>query len=133
MRKTNKDIPIALLKCDRYMLLRIKNLHVVAALGAFDWEKASSRIIILNLEILFDAGKAVTSDSIRDTLDYSAVERKILEFITPRQFNLVEKLAHDLGTHLMNDNRIHELNLEVEKPGALRQAESVSISVFFKK
>lgn len=114
------------------MKIYIKNLRASASLGIHDWEKASRRIISINMEIQFNASAVLSSGSIADTIDYTEIEQGIIRILSERHFNLLETLLHEMGQCLLRDyEKIEKVYIEIEKPGALRQADSVSISQEF--
>jgi len=116
------------------MKISIKNLRASVSLGIHNWEKASKRIIIINMEIDFDASAVIASGDIKDTIDYTEIEQKLIAFISARHFDLLETLLYESGGYLMQScSKINQIYMEIEKPGVLRQADSVSISDSFSR
>ena len=104
------------------MKLRIKRLRATTTLGVYEWEIAKKREVIINIELEFDGRAAAQSDDMKDTIDYSEIEQHILDYLYNNRFDLIEAVASRLADHIMEDARISR----VDKPGALRFAESVS-------
>ena len=116
------------------MTMRIKDLQATTLLGVYDWEKEARRQVILNLDIEVDADKASVSDDMKDAVDYAMIEQKIIVHLASASYDLIEKLVADIGQLVLaSDKRIASVRVEADKPGALRQARSVSISGFFKR
>ncbi len=116
------------------MMLRIKNLHASASLGIYEWEKQAARQIIVNLAIRFEALRAAAEDDIAASLDYAEVEQSVLRIALLRHYNLIESLVAAIGTGLLEEfPQMLEVTVEVDKPGALRHAESVSVSDIFSR
>lgn len=106
----------------------IKDLQAQATLGVFDWEKTAPRQIIYNVTLEVEAPKAAKSDQIEDTVDYAAIEAALLTHATSQPFQLIEKLATESCDLLLRlDPRIKQVTVEIDKPGALRCAQSVSV------
>jgi len=111
------------------MVICIKNLRVSSILGVYEEERRKERDIVINIRLEYDATEAVESDALEDALDYKQVRDRIVNFVEGTQFKLLEKLADGIIQELIRDPRIRKLHLEVDKPHALRLAESVSAIV----
>ncbi|MDE0519099.1 MAG: dihydroneopterin aldolase, partial [Candidatus Dadabacteria bacterium] len=75
------------------MIIKIENLRLRTIIGVYDWEKENRQDLIINVTIDFDGRKAVESDDIDDTLDYKAINKKIISFVETSDFNLLERVA----------------------------------------
>ena len=111
------------------MLICIKNLRVSTILGVYEEERRTERDIVINVRLEYDSGAAIDTDALEDALDYKQVRDRIVNFVTGTKFKLLEKLADGIVQELTEDRRITRVHLEVDKPHALRLAESVSAIV----
>ena len=109
------------------VIIKIKNLKLKTIVGIFDWERTEKQDVIINAEIEFDGAKAANSDNIEDTVDYKKINKKIIEVVESSKFFLLEKLADTVLKIIMEDKKVIKAKVEVDKPGALRFADSVSI------
>lgn len=109
------------------MIARIKNLRLKTIIGIFDWERTEKQNVIINAEIEFDGAKAANSDNIQDTVDYKTINKKIIEAVETSDFFLLEKLADTVLKIIMEDKKVIKAKVEVDKPGALRFTDSISI------
>lgn len=108
------------------MIICVKNLRVSTILGVYEEERRTERDIIINVRLEYDAASAIATDALEDALDYKHVRDRIVSFVTGTKFKLLEKLADGVVQVLSEDARIARIHLEVDKPHALRLAESVS-------
>src|ERR1700710_1582015 len=108
------------------MVICIKNLRVSGILGVYEEERRAERDIIINSRVEYDAQEAVRTDALEDALDYKNIRDSIVNFVQRTKFKLLEKLADGIVQELVKDARISKVQLEVDKPHALRLAESVS-------
>jgi D-erythro-7,8-dihydroneopterin triphosphate epimerase len=115
------------------MVICIKNLRVSSILGVYEEERRAERDIIINVRIEYDAKDALRTDSLEDALDYKQVRDRIVNFVEGTKFKLIEKLADGIVQQLIADARILKLQLEVDKPHALRLAESVSAIIHWER
>lgn len=115
------------------MVICIKNLRVSSILGVYEEERQKERDIVINVRVEYRADAALRSDALEDALDYKQVRDRIVNFVTGTQFKLIEKLADGIIQELIRDARILKVHLEVDKPHALRLAESVSAILEWEK
>ena len=115
------------------MLVCIKNLRLSAILGVYDEERHAEREIIVNVRVEYDPAAAIRTDALEDALDYKQIRNRIAGVVSGTRFRLIETLANGIVEELVKDPRILKLRLEVDKPKALRLAESVSVIVRWKR
>lgn len=110
------------------MIIKIENLRLRTVVGIFEWEKKVRQDITINVEIEFDGSRAVEKDVIEYTIDYKAITKKIISEVEKGQYNLIEKIAGDVMKIVMEDGRVLKTTVKIDKPGALRYADSVSVT-----
>lgn len=113
--------------------IRIINLKLKAIIGVNDWERHTKQKIIINIKIDFNAARAGRSDNIKDTLDYKALTKKIIKAVELSHFFLLEKLAQTILNLVLESPLVKEAYVRVDKPLALRFADSVSVEVSKKR
>lgn len=109
------------------MRISIKNLRLRTIVGVYEWERQQSQEVIVNLQIEFDGDQAAKSDRLEDTIDYKALKGRIMEEVEKSQFLLLERLAGRVLEIVMAEPRVQHASVEVDKPHALRFADSVSV------
>lgn len=107
----------------------IENLTVETVIGIFDWEREIRQAVSLDLEMEFDIRKAAASDSIEDTLDYKAVSKRLIRFIEKSEFQLVESLAENCASIVLQEFPVRSLKLKLSKPGAVRGSSAVGVII----
>ena len=95
--------------------------------GVTDEEKASPREIIINIALEADSSKAADTDDLSYAIDYSEISSRIVRFATSRKFNLLETIATGTINEIFIDSRIQWARVEVEKPDAVPESDSVSV------
>jgi FolB domain-containing protein len=110
------------------MIIRIKNLRLRTIIGVNKWERTHPQEVIINLELHFDGTKAARTDRLADTVDYKSLKGRIIEAVEASRFRLVEKLASHVLDLVTAEPRVSAATVEVDKPRALRFAESVSVT-----
>jgi len=113
--------------------IQITNLRTRALIGTRKEERARRQEIFLNIRISYNAKKAVLSDSLPHALDYDRVAQKVLRLTRTSRFHLLETLGAALMNAIMEDKKIIEAWIRIDKPGALRYAGSVSVEMIKKR
>jgi len=109
------------------VIIKIENLRLRTVVGIFEWEKKIKQDVVINVEIEFDGREAVEKDDISFTVDYKSITKRIISEIEGRSFNLIERIAGDVVKIILEDRRVERATVRVDKPGALRFADSVSV------
>jgi len=110
-------------------IVYIKELQVETVIGIYDWEREIRQLVSLDLEMGADISRAAQSDRIEDTLDYKAVAKRLIGFIGDSEFELVETMAEQIATLVLNEFNVPWLRLRLSKPGAVRDAQDVGVII----
>jgi dihydroneopterin aldolase len=107
----------------------IESLEIEALIGIYDWERRIRQPLSFDLEMAFDNRVPAASDDIRDTLDYKAVSKRLVAFVSESGFGLVETLAERCAAMVLAEFKVDWLRLKLGKPGAVRGAKSVGVII----
>ena len=109
--------------------IRITNLALQVIIGCNEWEREKKQDIIINISMEFDHRCAAQSDDLSTTLDYRGIKKRIISEINNSSFMLLEKLTDHILDIIMSNERVLTATVRVDKPRALRYADSVSIEI----
>ena len=107
----------------------IKNLLVRGIIGVRDWERKRAQDILINITLYTDTRRAAETDDINDCADYSEVTKKVQAHAESAARFTVEALANDLAGICLAQNNVQQVSVRVEKPTAVRFAESVGVEI----
>ena len=107
----------------------IKNLLARGIIGVNDWERKRAQNILINLTLFTNTQRAAKTDHIDDCVNYSTMSKKILAHAETANRETVEALANDLAKLCFEDRGVQKVIVRVEKPGAVRFAESVGVEI----
>jgi 2-amino-4-hydroxy-6-hydroxymethyldihydropteridine diphosphokinase len=107
----------------------IEGLEIEALIGIYDWERRIRQPLQFDIEMAFDNRKPAASDAITDTLDYKAVSKRLIEFVSQSGYGLVETLAERCASLILNEFAVTQLRLKLSKPGAVRGARAVGVII----
>ncbi len=116
--------------CD---VIYIRDILVRGILGVRPFERLKKQDIIIHLTLWADIRKAGETDNLDDTFDYSELKNRIAEMTESSSFFLIERLADAIAQICLEEQKVHQVKIAVEKPGALRFARTVGVEIVRRK
>jgi len=107
----------------------IKDIKLGCVIGIYTEERSKKQDVIVNVTLHCDLARAGRTDDMVDTVDYFAVEQAMVSLIKDSEFKLLEALAHSIADVCLAFDGVEQVDVTVEKPGALRFARSVSVEI----
>ena len=107
----------------------IEALEIECVIGIYDWERKIRQPVVLDLEMAFDNTVPAASDDIALTLDYKAVSKRLIQFVSESEFGLVETLAERCAAIVREEFGVRWLRLKLSKPGAVRGSKAVGVII----
>ena len=107
----------------------IEGLEIEALIGIYDWERRIRQPLVFDIEMAFDNRVPAASDAIEDTLNYKAVSRRVVEYVSQSDFGLVETLAERVAQIILTEFGVQRVRLKLSKPGAVRGARAVGVTI----
>ncbi|MDX2504753.1 MAG: dihydroneopterin triphosphate 2'-epimerase [Gammaproteobacteria bacterium] len=111
----------------------IKNLRLRTFIGFNEEEKTKKQDVIVNIHLSYDASAAAASDSVEDACNYKVLTKQIIALVESKSFDLLEKMAADIISLITRMEEVLEAGVEIDKPHALRFADSVSVQMSYQK
>jgi FolB domain-containing protein len=108
----------------------IRDLLVRGIVGINPDERENLQDVLVNVTMWADTRSAAASDDISDAVNYRTVSKAIIAHVEDGGPLLVERLVAEIARLCVeSDDRVAEVEVTVEKPGALRFADSVGITI----
>jgi FolB domain-containing protein len=107
----------------------VKDLLIRAIIGINPEERVKKQDILINMVLFADIRQAAQSDDIDDAVNYKAITKRVIEHVENSSDLLVEKLVSDIARLILTEFHVERVQVRVEKPGALRFAQSVGIEI----
>ncbi|HKJ27196.1 MAG TPA: dihydroneopterin aldolase [Anaerolineales bacterium] len=107
----------------------IKNLAARGIIGLNDWEREVLQEILINIIVYTDIRQAAETDDIATSVNYRTLAKKALHHAETAARFTVEALAEDIASLCLEDPYAKKVVVRVEKPGAVRFAESVGVEI----
>jgi D-erythro-7,8-dihydroneopterin triphosphate epimerase len=109
--------------------IHITNLALRTIIGLSPRERSAPQDILINLSLQVDARRAVLTDDVRDSLDYKEVRQQIIATVERSSSQLLESLTHAILATVMENPAVLSATVRVDKPHALRYADSVAVEM----
>ncbi len=111
-------------------IIRIKNLLIRTYIGFNPEELVNKQDVIINLTIEVKIpSQAIEQDEPIDIYDYKKVTKQMIAYVQDGRFKLLEVLTGNLLEMVLTNPLVVWARIEVDKPHALRFAESVSVEM----
>jgi len=107
----------------------VKNILARGIIGIREWEREKPQDILINLDLFTEQRKSATADDITECVDYSTLTKKVIQHAESAKRLTVEALAEDIAQVCLQDSRVLKATVRVEKPGAVRFAQSVGVEI----
>jgi len=108
----------------------IKDFIVHEIIGIHEHEKIKKQKIKFNIVIDVNQNTIPNEKDIRSIIDYEKIIVKIENLTKSTQYNFLESLAEDSFEEIFEDKRINSVKIKIEKPDAIKNADSVGVEVF---
>ncbi len=109
--------------------IKIDKLRLRTFIGFNEEEKIKQQDIVVNVELHYSANKAAQSDQVEDALDYKVITKRIIQLVEEGRFLLLERLVKEILQICTTSPHTTFAKVNVEKPHALRFADSVSLTM----
>jgi len=110
-------------------IIRIKNLLLRTYIGFNEEEISKLQDVIINMTIDVDVSRAIRHDAVEGSYNYKIITKNVIALVQEQKFMMLEKLTQSILDEVMKHKSVRFAKVEVDKPHALRFAESVSIEL----
>ncbi|QDT63706.1 dihydroneopterin aldolase [Calycomorphotria hydatis] len=107
----------------------IKNLLLRAIIGINPDEREKKQDVVINIALDTDTKPAAISDDIADAVNYRTIAKQVIDLVENSDYFLVEKMAEEIANICLADDRVERVFVKIEKPTAVRFAESVGVAI----
>lgn len=109
--------------------IEIRDLLLRCIIGINESERKNKQDVLVNVILWTDTRAAARSDAIDDTINYRTITKQIIEHVEQSEYFLVERLVERIAEICLSAERVQQAQVTVEKPGALRYARSVGVTI----
>lgn len=109
--------------------LFISGLKLKTRVGVYDWEHHAPQPVVFDLELHTDLKKAAQSGQLNDTIDYATLADRLQQFTLQQHFELIETLAEEMATFILENYSVTRLRLKINKIEAIKSAAGVGLII----
>ena len=110
-------------------IIKITNLRLRTFIGFNLEERQKMQDVVINIEIHYPAQNAIREDNVEEALNYKKITKAVIQHVEEGRFLLLEKLVSDILDISSDHPWVLFARATVDKPHALRFADSVSLSL----
>ena len=98
--------------------IELRGLTIHGRHGVFEQERADGQDFVVDITVWVDLVDAAASDDLADTYDYGVLAQRAADIVAGPARNLIETVAGEIAEDVMNDARVHAVEVTVHKPQA---------------
>ena len=108
----------------------IKDFIIQEIIGIHDHEKTKKQKIKFNIVLDVNQSTVPNEKDIKSIVDYEKITNKLENLAKDKKYNFLESLAENSFREIFEDKRISSVKIKIEKPDAIKNADSVGVEVF---
>jgi len=108
----------------------IKDFIIQEIIGIHEHEKIKIKNIKYNIVVDVNQNTVPDEKDIKSIVDYEKITNKLENLVKNKKYNFLESLAEDSFKEIFEDKRINSVKIKIEKPEAIKNADSVGVEVF---
>jgi len=112
--------------------INVSRLRLRTFIGFNDDERRKKQDVVIDLLIRYRLRQGVFDDRVADALDYKVVTKAVIDLVENGRFLLLEKLVADVLAVCADHPDVTYSRVTVDKPHALRFADSVSLTLEYR-
>lgn len=109
--------------------INVSRLRLRTFIGFNEDERRKKQDVVIDLLIRYRLRDGVFDDRVEDALDYKVVTKAVIDRVENGRFLLLEKMVADILAICSNHPDVVYSRVTVDKPHALRFADSVSLTL----
>ncbi len=107
----------------------IRDLRLRCIVGIYPEERTNRQDVLINVVMWCDLRRAAETDQIEDTVNYKFVKKGITALVEGSDYLLIERMAGAIADLCLEEAGVAQVQVTVDKPGALRFARSVAVEI----
>jgi len=107
----------------------IKDFIIQEIIGIHEHEKTKKQKIKFNIVVNVNQNTVPDEKDIKSIVDYEKITNKLENLVKNKKYNFLESLAEDSFKEIFENKRINSVKIKIEKPDAIKNADSVGVEV----
>ena len=128
MSQVEKITALPAAASQRVLTVFVRDLVLPCRIGVYSHEKLGTQRVRINLELICAEHPAI-NDEHANVVCYDQIITEIKQLIAGEHINLVETLAERIAALCLQDYRVHQAKVRVEKLDVFPEAEAVGVEI----
>lgn len=113
--------------------IQVSNLRLRTFIGFNPEERQKPQDVVIQISIGHTVDPGAFHDEVGLALNYKTITKAVIEHVENGRFLLLERLVHDVLAICSSDAAVIRAAVTIDKPHALRFADSVSVTLEYDK
>jgi 7,8-dihydroneopterin aldolase/epimerase/oxygenase len=113
--------------------IELRGLTVHGRHGVFEFEREKGQDFVVDIVAWIDLVDAAASDDLADTYDYAALAERAAAIVAGPARNLIETVGAEIADFVMDDERVHAVEVTVHKPDAPIDQQFADVAVVIRR
>ena len=113
--------------------IELRGLTVHGRHGVFEHERVNGQDFVVDVTVWIDLADAAASDELADTYDYDALATLAAAVVAGPPRNLIEAVGGEIAERVMEDERVHAVEVVVHKPQAPIEQKFADVAVVVRR
>jgi dihydroneopterin aldolase len=110
--------------------LFIEGLRIDCLIGLAPWERMVKQPVVLDLRLGLDIAAMAAKDRVDEgDLNTRQLSKRLQQFVAQSEYQLIETLAEQVATLVLEEFPVRWVELRLSKPRALRGADNVGVTI----
>ena len=111
------------------MKIHIHKISANALIGIYPQELKTPQTLLISITIELPFPRKTGFEDLEQTVDYDSLTQRVKSFVESNPHGLLEDLAKNLILKVFKEEKLTNVELKIEKPEALKDAETVYLQV----
>ena len=113
--------------------IELRGLTVQGRHGVYESERVNGQEFVVDIVAWIDLADAAASDDLADTYDYAALAERAAAIVAGPARNLIETVGSEIADFVMDDQRVHAVEVTVHKPDAPIEQQFADVAVVIRR
>ena len=113
--------------------IELRGLTVRGNHGVFAHERTDGQDFVVDITVWIDLAPAAASDALSDTYDYGVLAQRAAAVVAGPARNLIETVAGEIADEVLDDPRVHTVEVRVHKPAAPIPLDFADVAVVIRR
>lgn len=98
-------------------------------IGVWEWEKAITQTLVLDIDLASDNKKAAQNDDLKDAINYQALAKRVQSYAQDNAFELIETLVERLAEIILAEFETPWVKIRCDKGQAVAGVGHVGVMI----